>query len=611
MASLPPGWTADYDGRRWFFTYGPTGQSQFQFPRPGDEFPDPFCCAGGAVLPAVELLPEEMLESERQVRRQLNVNGGSEADGSTEEVVGEKGFVRGLVSLVRETGDDEGRKVCFENFAAVKPRDRQGLGGSREGTRTVEHRKHDVGDGAGVPTRTSMANSSEESTSEPVSGSFVIREEYSQASRSTYQEVVTTASIPIMSEPVLAVVENTAAALSLSHQCEHPPAAAKHTSPPELPMLDGRPVDSAHLSSFTLSLGDVPELYSESTALCEDEINPPAVELPVNEGDWNGQITVSTLEIHGPVELPAYEAPGASLGEGNSVVGLESKSHAPMTLAGGSAAPSNAGQGRTKDKSHGHGHDRAGLPCQASRVSLEVPLDKTSIRGSMVSAPGQRPPTRDTDQPADKFGAKQRGLTHFPSVLRPGPRRSSQPLHQQPGAVTPGPVTNTYAACVRLHQPQEQQQKEIVEAGPVSQEQPARMPAMPPALDPHEVSSTASTTSHEAPRPGDVRQNRLPSSVNFVIPIHHIPSAEPGSAADSSKADSPRYNVSASFASARSAKEPPRTGGQASGCSPGLLPGKKTESWGRAVEDPGVPAHPFASGRSATEVPEWSWGYAR
>lgn len=611
MASLPPGWTADYDGKRWFFIYGPTGQSQFQFPRPGDEFPDFFCCAGNSFLPVVELMPEERLESERQVRRQLNVNGGSGADGSTGEVVGGKEGLRGREGPRREKDGDEDSNACFESFAAVKSRSRQGVGESRHGTRTTEQRGHGVGDGAGVPTRTSMANSSEESTSEPVTGSLVIREEYSQTSRSTYQEVVTTASIPIMSEPVLAVVETTAAALSLSHQCEHPPAAATHTSPPELPMLDDRPVDSAHSSFFTLSLGDVPELYSESTALCEDEINPPPVELPVSEGGWNGQITVSTLEIHGPVELPAYEASGASLGEGNSVVGLEPKSHAPMTLAGGSAAPSNAGQGRTKDKSHGHGHDRAGLPSQASRVSLEVPLDNTSIRGSMVSAPGQRPPTRDTDQPADKFGAKQRNLTHFPSVLRPGPRRSSQPLHQQPGAVAPGPVTNTYAACVRLHQPQEQQQKEIVEAGPVSQEQPARMPAMPPALDPHEVSSTASTTSHEAPRPGDVRQNRPPSSVNFVIPIHHIPSAEPGSAADSSKAESPRYNVSASFASARSAKEPPRTGGQASGCNPGLLPGKKTEPWGRAVEDPGVPAHPFASGRSATEVPEWSWGYAR
>lgn len=607
MASLPPGWTADYDGKRWFFTYGPTGQSQFQFPRPGDEFPDFCCCAGGAaVLPAVELMPEERLESERQVRRLLNVGGGSGPAGSKGEVAGEKGGLRGREGPRREKDGGEGSNVCFENFAAGKSRARLGLGDSREGMRTIEQSGHGVGDGDGVPARASVVDSPGESTGEPAAVSLVTREECYQTSQPPYQAVGTTASIPIMSEPVLAVVETTAAA----HRGEYPPTSATHSSPPELPMLDGRPVDLVYSSLFALSIGDVPELYSESTALCEDEINPPPVELPVNEGSRNGQITVSTLAIQGPVELPAYEAPGASLGGGNSVVGLESKSHAPMTPTGDSAAPSNVGRGKIKEKSHGH--DRAGLPSQASRMSSKPALDKTSLRDSMNPKQDEEPPTKDADQPAEKFRTGSRDLTHFPSILRPGPRRSGRLPLQQTGAVMPAPLTDTSrAARVRLHQPQEQQQKEKAEAGPVSQEQPARMPDMPHALHPYEVSPTASTASHEAPRPGDVRQNRLPSSVNFVIPIQHISSAEPNSASDNSKADSPKYHVSASFASARSAEEPPMTGGQARGGSPGLLTGKKTESWGRAAEDQAVLAHHFVSGRSAPEVPEWSWGYAR
>lgn len=609
MASLPSGWKADYDGKRWFFTYGPTGQSQFQFPRPGDEFPDLFCCAGAAAaLPAVELMPEERLESERQVRRLLNVSGSGAAGSTGEGGVDGAGGSRG-----REKDGVEGRNVCFESFAAVGSRGRQGFGGSREGTTTTGQRGHAVRDGGGVPAWTSMADSPGESTGETVPVPLVAKKEYSQTSQPPCQSVGTTTSLPIMSEPVLAVFETTTAAPSLRHQGERPPGAATHPSPPELPMLDGRAIESAETPLRVLNVGIIPELYSESTALCEDEISPPPVELPVNEGDWNGQTTVSNLAFQGPVELPAYEAPEASSGQENSVAGLDSKFHGPMTLAGDSAAPLNAGRGETKEKSHGHGHDRAGLPSQASRMSSKVSLDKPSLGDGVISAPGQRPPSRDTDQQTDKFGTEWRDLTHFPSVLRPGPRRSSQPPLQQPKAVMPVLATSkSQAARVRLHQPQEQQQEEKVEVGSVLQGQPARMPAMPPAFHPYGVSSTASTTSREAPRPGGLRQNRLPSSVNFVIPIQHISSAEPSSASDSSKADSPKYRVSASFASAKPSEERPRAGGQAGGGSPGLLPGKKTESWGRAAEDQAAPSHQFVSGsRSAPGVPEWSWGYAR
>lgn len=606
MASLPPGWEADYDGRRWFFTYGPTGQSQFQFPRPGDEFPDFFCCAGGgggaaaAILPAIELLPEERLESERQVRRMLNMSG-SGATGSTGDGVEEKEGLRGRVTLVRDGGDYEESNVCFESFAAVKSR------GSREGARAVEQRGHGIGDRDGTPTRTSVTGASQESTGEPVCSSLVAKGEHAQAISQPPRVADSAATISIISELVLAVVEPTAAAPSLGYQGKVQLAVVTQTPASDLPMLDGRAMDSTKTALSALSIVDVPELYSESTALCEIEINPPPVELSGNNDGWNGNLS----GIQSPVELPGCEEAGVGSGKASSTAVSGPKCYAPMALPGTHAVSPNAGPGETTI-AKSRGHDRASLPSQASRIPSKISLEKTSLSDGVNSAPIQEPANRDIDQTVEMDGAERRGLERFPSVLRPGPRRSGQLPLQQSGPSMPAPATTmSHAARIQLHQPHEHQNNGKSGAGPASQEKPARMPAMPPAPYPHEVPATAFTTSPEAPLPDGVRQNRLPGSVNFVIPIQHVSRGELQSASENAKAGSPKYHVSASFASARSSEEPPRTGGQHIGGSQGLLPGKQTESWGRAVGDEAVPVRPFVGGGSAPGVPEWSWGYAR
>ncbi|GKT99373.1 unnamed protein product [Fusarium langsethiae] len=65
MSGLPEGWEADYDGRRWFYKYKPTGHIQYHFPKEGDEFPDFI----DSFSPAPDLAPEERLESQQQIRR--------------------------------------------------------------------------------------------------------------------------------------------------------------------------------------------------------------------------------------------------------------------------------------------------------------------------------------------------------------------------------------------------------------------------------------------------------------------------------------------------------------------------------------------------------------
>lgn len=597
MASLPTGWKADYDGQRWFFTYGPTGQSQFQFPRPGDEFPDFYCCSGAAV-PAVELLPEEKLESEKQVRRMLNVNESGDP-GSAGEVLDEKGISSGRKSPRHKKNGDDSSEVCFESFAAVRARGRQGLGGSHGGTKTAKQ-------------RISNGNAPQESIGEPVSVSLIFKGEHANANSTPLREEGSIATMAIMSEPVLAAVETTPPAPSLGHQGERPPISAAHSFSPDLPILDGQAIDSAQKTLSALSVVGIPELYSESTALCEHEINPPPVELPVNEGGWTAGINGSSLAIQSAVELPAYAEPGISNERRNRIAGIDSNSCAPLTLAEDHAVTSNAGPRKTIGENSG-GHDRAGLPSQASRMSSKVPHERTSPRDSVSSNLDEERSTRNTDQLVEMNGTERRDLTHFPSILRPGPRRSRQPSLQQPGPVMPAPATYTYqAAGVQLQWQQEQQQKKKAETGSMSQGEAARMPAMPRTPHSHEVQPSAYTTGPEVPPQAiGPRQNRLPSSVNFVVPIQHISSAESSSAPDPAvMTGSPEYRVSATFASVKSSGEPPRTGSETSGASPGLLQRRKTESWGRPGDEAAAPAH-LVNGRAAAEVPEWSWGYAR
>ncbi|KAI1495953.1 hypothetical protein F5X99DRAFT_422496 [Biscogniauxia marginata] len=68
MAGLPKGWESDYDGSRWFYRYKPTGLTQFNFPKPGDEFPE-FVGIGFGPL---DLAPEERLASEQQIKRRTS-----------------------------------------------------------------------------------------------------------------------------------------------------------------------------------------------------------------------------------------------------------------------------------------------------------------------------------------------------------------------------------------------------------------------------------------------------------------------------------------------------------------------------------------------------------
>lgn len=74
MPVLPDGWELDYDGSRWVYRFTASGLTQYQFPKPGDEFSE-FAGIGDSFVMA----PEDCLASDRQVKQQSTDDVGNNA----------------------------------------------------------------------------------------------------------------------------------------------------------------------------------------------------------------------------------------------------------------------------------------------------------------------------------------------------------------------------------------------------------------------------------------------------------------------------------------------------------------------------------------------------
>ncbi|KAI3400862.1 hypothetical protein diail_1551 [Diaporthe ilicicola] len=516
------------------FVYEPTGQSQFQFPRPGDEFPDLGWVGAAHLLPpAVALVPEERLESERQVRRLLNMSGlggqhvSEGPGGKMEAVVDADERSRGHAGAVRE-GDGGGHgALCFESLAAVGPRGRLALGGEHERRGMMEQQKSRVGDVFLVSKLTSRTDAAKEPTGEPTSVPLLTMREHVRERSQSSRGVPSTAALSVMSEPVLAIIETTAAPPPVAPQGEDRLAA--HSPLTELPALDSRILNSTRMPLRASPAGQVPELYSDSTALCEEEINPPPVDLPGNERGWTEHVMVSNSGIHNPFELPASEGPRSSLEKGSGSAGPRSEPCASMKMYAKHTAILNAGL-KEPTGAKSRGHDRAGLPSQASRIPPRNLLDEAFLRDIVNPAQDQKALVAGTGKPAQMARAGQGIPTHFPSILRPEPLRSGHARLQQTWPGMSAPVSDAaHAVPIRCHKPPDHQDKQQDEA-----DSPHRLrnnPSGCPPCRPHVIRS-----SHRSPPQtqasgrlggggdgGDNRHHRLPSSVNFVTPISHIP----------------------------------------------------------------------------------------
>lgn len=267
MATLPQGWVADYDGQRWFYCYTATSHTQYHFPKPGDEFPE-FSLLGDHSKND-GLLPEEKLESERQVRKRAALKGAQK--GTT---IGKRRS-GGVSGNEKQDGkvNDENDMFAFESFGYLGPGNNYN-GISRPGHnvdgRTVEGTQRPPSSGA----TSSLANA------------FGTRTGPGEDEGEGEEGLA-----PQTSEPLT------------THNMNVPDHAGEMFGLPFLPARPCQPVLLPHASSA----GPIAELVSESTALCEEEINPPPVELPSTGPSWLESRPLPELVNQCPVELPSVE----------------------------------------------------------------------------------------------------------------------------------------------------------------------------------------------------------------------------------------------------------------------------------------------------------------
>ncbi|ROW01842.1 hypothetical protein VMCG_05644 [Cytospora schulzeri] len=679
MASLPPGWAADYDGSRWFFLYKPTGHFQYQFPKPGDEFPDfggglalDLGLSLGLGLDGGELSPEERLESERQVRRQTTVpvarkEGGMDGESQQEGVdagIGSTG--RGSDVKVNEEGDEGGDVFCFESFGYFGPAD--------SGHVSLKYRKEDMErdkergahrrraasggiDPQHISPPTSVSNTTPRaSISEPSAiDSFSVTEETTTAEAKHADSFPTSepnkTQQATVTQPEAKASETTGRrppAQPDGRRWEGQHQIAAH----EPPMLDGRAIDSVPRPLTFSPSRFMPELYSELTPPCAEEVNPPPVELPDNGASWLEPVPVPNLLNQYPVELPT-DGRFFHRGEGRDGTGGEPEQQGVVQGNGDTTK-----LGRRLDSeqySEAVRYPRANT--MPPKLPPKEPLDEVLHREIMDYFPGysskpasQSQPTtvqKQASTPTDTSTGGRRSdmpsytgdLTHVPSVLRPGPRRSSQqPLPQQSGKPTlQHAVTEpVHRAPVWPSQPRHNNNTMLAELP--SQASFQSVPIGPPADKPRPVAEKSRAAA--------------PAAVNFVIPIDHRPSLSDlhGSAATSAAAAAavssaqqtppppppaaaPEYSLGANFASRPSATWPrvaPALNGGAtvSGAtsSPPMrrVPSdnapyraedkvlRMTEQMGNGREEkvPPLPPHLLPGGPTKA-APEWSWGYAR
>ncbi|KAK3325590.1 hypothetical protein B0H66DRAFT_599742 [Apodospora peruviana] len=267
MASLPENWESDYDGNRWYFRFKPTGFIQYTFPRPGDEYPEYI----DVFSPAPELSPEEKLESYHQVKRK-NTSGENTSKSSATR------RKDGLTSATLSGPEDDGASFWLQPDSLMYM-------GPGAYTDISPPEEEEDGELAGSTSRT-KSKQPEKSYISPVTSA----EATPQAGSSR----------PATSTPGTNIVTT----VDVGDAVRIDFGAAESPASPGVPMLDGRQIQSP--------VGHVPELASEQTAQCQEEIHPPPIELPSQSMmiDAAAKPTsyLNAFDI-APVELPAHRSP--------------------------------------------------------------------------------------------------------------------------------------------------------------------------------------------------------------------------------------------------------------------------------------------------------------
>jgi len=467
MNSLPENWKSDYDGERWFYVYLPTGNVQYHFPQPGDEYAE--FLHTSSVVP--DLTPEERLESERQVKRRGTTSGtgerGSRAAASRRST---------RDTPVTETQDDVddggGYLFSFESFGYLGPGSYNDVSPLNE---EEDGRPDDVPRDLGrkaegssarraaleTPRENSLSPLASTVTTPNVANSFVMAAEPVMAPTTapTTGEPVRSppranepAAAPVVGAPVLAV--DTAAAHNIIA------VDSGMVQSPDIPMLhsESRPFelpDAAHMgasNSHALAqnhrvfspVGFVAELASDATAQCAEEANPPPIELPGNEimfGGWQTNLIPSApVELpHNPIEvLPTPPAETAQAEKPLPSQGLARVSSPPQDPGGRPALQAETETPPAADT-------RAYLPFRAKNITRDETLAKRSsvVLGDVSLAESQNREMGHVDKRHSLAGPAlpaKRDLSDTPAALQPPRVPPKRPLDDDDKVLRPASV---------------------------------------------------------------------------------------------------------------------------------------------------------------------------
>ncbi|KAK3373616.1 hypothetical protein B0T24DRAFT_489058, partial [Lasiosphaeria ovina] len=282
MSALPENWEWDYDGRRWFYRYKPTGLVQYNFPRPGDEFPE---IDLGAAAP--DLAPEERLESQQQVKRRSVAGEGSSKpptnrrrDGSASASASASTAPAATATLQNNDGGfwfqpDSFMYGTYTDISPLPEQDEEDELALGQGTRG--------GEGTGIAEALPAKDPSKPDRSHisPLASAVG-----TPLSGNSQPATVT----PVLDHVVTAELDQDA---QVNNRVAQP-----------MILSDGRP-------NLFSPVGFVAELASEQTAQCLDETNPAPVELPTGENMDVPAMPTSYANAFdlAPVELPAHLDP--------------------------------------------------------------------------------------------------------------------------------------------------------------------------------------------------------------------------------------------------------------------------------------------------------------
>ncbi|KAK4157589.1 hypothetical protein C8A00DRAFT_29432 [Chaetomidium leptoderma] len=260
MAGLPENWEWDYDGKRWFYRYKPTGLIQFTFPKPGDEFPE-FVDDNSA---PPDLAPEEKLVSQQQIKRR-----GTLVDSSSENATTADRRQRAPSNAVSDPDDGGGPfwlqpdglmymgPGAYNDISPLQEEEEErGLGSSKADEK-------DTVDGAVASPRADTDTAASTSVAAEATPNQVA----AQPTRSQISPIASVETTPLVisGHPATATPELDGAVIIQTN--EHVPVDTATMPSPEIQLLDSKPIPYN-------PIGFVAELASELTARCDDEINP-------------------------------------------------------------------------------------------------------------------------------------------------------------------------------------------------------------------------------------------------------------------------------------------------------------------------------------------------